>query len=39
MDLPDWAAPEAAQLRRLTNYDPSITGRVVYPAAFDDLPE
>jgi len=38
-DLPDWAAPEAAMLRRLSNYDPSITGRVVYPDAFDDLPE
>ncbi|HUR77609.1 MAG TPA: N-acetyltransferase, partial [Acidimicrobiales bacterium] len=39
MDLPDWASPEAAQLRRLRNYDPSITGRVVYPSAFDNLPE
>ncbi len=39
MDLPDWAPQEAAQLRRLTAYDPSIKGRVVYPAAFDDLPE
>jgi putative acetyltransferase len=39
MDLPDWAPAEAAQLRRLTNYDPSIKGRVVYPESFDDLPE
>lgn len=39
MDLPEWAAQEAAQLRRLNNYDPAIKGRVVYPAAFDDLPE
>jgi len=39
MDLPDWAPQEAAQLRRLTNYDASIRGRVVYPDAFDDLPE
>lgn len=39
MDLPDWAPVEAAQLRRLTNYDPSIKGRVIYPESFDDLPE
>lgn len=39
MDLPDWASPEAAQVRRLSSYDPSIRGRVVYPVAFDDLPE
>ena len=39
MDIPDWASPEAMQLRRLTNYDPSITGRLVYPNAFEDLPE
>jgi putative acetyltransferase len=39
MDLPDWAPQEAAQLRRLTNYDPSIRGRVIYPDSFDDLPE
>jgi putative acetyltransferase len=39
MDLPDWAPIEAAQIRRLTNYDPSIKGRVVYPESFDDLPE
>ena len=39
MDLPEWASPEAAQLRRLTNYDPSISGRLVYPESFEDLPE
>lgn len=33
--LPSWAPPEAAQVLRLTNYDPSIRGRVVYPPAFD----
>lgn len=38
MDMPDWAPTEAAQVRRLTNYDPSMRGRVVYPPAFDDLP-
>ncbi len=37
MDLPGWAPQEAAQLRRLTNYDPTIVGRVVYPSAFDNL--
>ena len=36
--LPDWAPPEAAQLRRLAGYDASITGTVEYPPAFDDLP-
>jgi putative acetyltransferase len=39
MDLPDWAMPEAAQLRRLSSYDPAVRGRVVYPSAFEDLPE
>lgn len=39
MDLPDWAPPEAAQLRRLSAYDPSLRGRVVYPDAFENLPE
>jgi putative acetyltransferase len=34
--LPSWAAPEAAQMMRLRNYDPSIRGQVVYPPAFDD---
>lgn len=39
MDLPDWAPTEAAQLRRLVAYDPTIRGRVVYPDAFNNLPE
>jgi putative acetyltransferase len=34
IDLPDWAPAEAAQLMRLTNYDPAIRGTVVYPPAF-----
>lgn len=34
-DLPDWAPAEAAQVYRLSNYDPSMTGRVEYPPAFD----
>ena len=37
--LPDWAAPEAAQVMRLSKYDPSLTGRVVYPPAFDTVSE
>lgn len=39
IDLPDWAPPEAAQILRLANYDPAIRGRVVYPAAFDEVAE
>jgi len=35
--LPEWAPPEAAQVLRLRNYDPSIRGHVVYPPAFDDV--
>ena len=35
IDLPNWAPPEAAQVIRLDNYDPSIRGLVVYPPAFD----
>jgi putative acetyltransferase len=34
ISLPSWAPPEAAQLLRLKNYDPSIRGRVIYPPAF-----
>ena len=30
---------EAAQLLRLTSYDPSIQGRVAYPPAFDGVIE
>lgn len=33
LDLPDWAPREAAQVYRLTAYDPGITGRVEYPPA------
>jgi putative acetyltransferase len=39
MDLPDWAPPEAAQVVRLTDYDPGLTGRVEYPPAFRPEPE
>jgi putative acetyltransferase len=39
IDLPSWARPEAAQVLRLTAYDPSFLGRVVYPQAFDRFAE
>jgi putative acetyltransferase len=39
IELPEWAPPEAAQVRRLRAYDPSIRGRVVYPPAFDVVTE
>lgn len=32
--LPDWASPEASMAYPLTAYDPSVRGRLVYPAAF-----
>ena len=38
--LPDWAPPEAAQVIRLTAFDPddpTLRGTVVYPPAFDGL--
>ena len=35
MELPDWAPREAAQVRRLAAYDPTIRGEVVLPPAFD----
>lgn len=35
--LPSWAPPQAAQVLRLSNYTTSIRGRVIYPAAFDEL--
>jgi putative acetyltransferase len=35
IDLPSWAPAGAAQVRRLSGYDPAIRGRVVYPPAFD----
>jgi putative acetyltransferase len=37
--LPEWAPPEAAQVLRLRNHDPSIRGLVVYPPAFDVISE
>ncbi len=39
MTLPSWAPPEAAQVLRLRQYDPSIRGHVVYPPAFHDVGE
>jgi len=39
INLPDWAPAEAAQVVRLSNYDPSIRGVVVYPPAFDLVAE
>ncbi len=38
--LPDWAPPEAAQVRRLASFDPgdpTLRGEVIYPPAFDGL--
>lgn len=38
--LPDWAPPEAAQVKLLSAHDPndaSLRGEVVYPAAFDGV--
>lgn len=37
--LSEWAPAEAAQLLRLSRYDPSIRGCVVYPRAFHELAE
>lgn len=37
MDLPDWAPAEAAQIHRLSGYDPAIKGRLVLPEAFAGL--
>jgi putative acetyltransferase len=39
INLPSWAPPEAAQLKRLRAYDPSLRGVVVYPPAFDEVTE
>ena len=36
IDLPNWAPPEAAQMMRLTNYDPAIRGTAVYQPVFDE---
>lgn len=37
--LPDWAPPEAAQICLLSGRQPSVHGRVVYPASFDVVAE
>jgi putative acetyltransferase len=37
LPLPSWAPPEAAQVLRLSNDDPTIRGQVVYPPAFDGV--
>jgi putative acetyltransferase len=37
MTLPEWAPAEAAQVLRLSRYDPSIRGHARYPPAFDVL--
>ena len=40
IDLPEWAPPEAAQVRRLRSFDPddaTLRGKVIYPKAFDGL--
>lgn len=40
LPLPDWAPPEAAQIRPLSRFDaddPRLRGQVVYPPAFDGL--
>ncbi len=37
--LPSWAPPEAAQVLRLSKYDPSIRGHVAYPPTFDSFAE
>ncbi|YAL82682.1 GNAT family N-acetyltransferase [Dermacoccaceae bacterium W4C1] len=42
IDLPDWAPPEAAQVAILPEYDPgdpSLRGRIVYPASVAQLSE
>jgi putative acetyltransferase len=39
LTLPSWAPPEAAQILRLSSYDPTIRGRVVYPPAFAPFAE
>jgi putative acetyltransferase len=37
LPLPDWAPEAAAQVKSLTNDDPTLRGTVVYPASFDVL--
>ncbi len=35
LPLPSWAPPQAAQVMPLENYDTTLRGTVIYPAAFD----
>jgi putative acetyltransferase len=35
LPLPAWAPPQAGQISRLSAYEPSLCGEVVYPPAFD----
>ncbi|MGW5237611.1 hypothetical protein ACWEOW_01620 [Monashia sp. NPDC004114] len=37
IDLPGWAPREAAQVYRLSRYDPEFRGRVEYPPAIAAL--
>ncbi len=37
LPLPEWAPPEAGQVRRLRSDDPALAGSVIYPPAFDGL--
>ncbi|NND02599.1 MAG: N-acetyltransferase [Acidimicrobiia bacterium] len=34
LPIPDWAPPEAGQIKTLAAYDPELVGTVVYPAYF-----
>ena len=37
LPIPDWASPEASQALWLGDVDPTLTGRVVYSSAFDEV--
>jgi len=37
LPLPGWAPREAGQVLRLAGYEPTLTGRVVYPESFPPL--
>lgn len=37
INLPDWAPKEAAQIYKLTNFEPNLKGKVLYPIAFDHV--
>jgi putative acetyltransferase len=39
LPLPDWASREAGQVLRLSAWDPSLAGTVVYPETFDAFAE